>query len=188
MQHRDIPYSIELKDGYELFVRDVRNTEYSHLANKSKEEAVNALKNAKTRKALEPMLKEHRYTRIEMHVTYDISEKYEQDFVTRKFNKALEENNLPLAFAIEKYYMKRVEDGKYVKSHIDSLKIPYTQVMVPFLTNKYYMLSFFSHGLSSDDLNKVMEMPKMSPKNTIVEFNALACEILGKEITSAPSG
>jgi hypothetical protein len=186
MQNRDIPYSVGLNDGYDLFVRDVRNTEYSHLANKSKEEAVAALQNARTRKALESMLKEHRYTLIEMHVTYDVSEKYEQDFVTRKFNKALEENNFPLAFAIEKYYMKRVEDGKYNKELIDSLRIPYTQPMVPFLTNKYYMLSYFPHGLSSEDLNKVMDMPKMSPKNTIVEFNALACEVLGKEIT-APS-
>ena len=184
MQNRDIPYAIDLKDGYELFVRDVRNTEYSRLANKSKEEVQAALQNARTRKALEPMLKDHRYTRIEMHVTYDISEKYEQDFVTRKFNKAMEENNLPLAFAIEKYYMKRVEDGKYTKSLIDSMKIPYTQAMVPFLTNKYYMLSFFQHGLTSDDIAKVIDMPKMSPKNTIVEFNALACEVIGKEITS----
>lgn len=184
MQSKEIPYSIDLKDGYELFVKDVRNTSYSHLANKSKEEAIAALSNARTRKALEPMLKEHRYTRIEMHATYDISEKYEQDFVTRKFNKAMADNNLPLAFAIEKFYMKRVEDGKYQKSLIDSLKVPYTQAMIPFLTNKYYMLSFFNNGLSSNDITNVMNMPKMSPKNTIVEFNALACEIIGKDITS----
>ena len=184
MENKAIPCSIELKDGYELFVRDVRNTEYSQLARKSKEEAMAALSNARTRKALEPMLKGHRYTLIEMHATYDISEKYEQDFVTRKFNKAMADKNLPLAFAIEKFYMKRVEDGQYVKSLIDSLQIPYTQAMVPFLTNKYYMLSFFPDGLDAKAINEVTGMPKLSPKNTIVEFNALCCEIIGKDITS----
>ncbi len=182
MENNAMPCSIELKDGYDLFVQDVRNTEYSQLARKTKEEAIAALSNARTRKALEPMLKGHRYTHIEMHVTYDISEKYEQDFVTRKFNKAMAENNLPLAFAIEKFYMKRVEEGKYTKGLIDSLKIAYTAPMVPFLTNKYYMLSFFNDGLDSKAINDVTNMPKLSPKNTIVEFNALCCEILGKDI------
>ncbi len=185
MQSKAIQYSISNNDGYELFTRDVRNTEYKYLANKSKEEAKAALSNAKTRKALEPMLKEHRYALIRMNVTYDVSEKYEQDFVTHKFNKIISQNNLPMAFAIEKYYMKQVEEGKYTRALIDSLQIPSTPNMVSFLTNKYYMLSFFNNGLNADNIKKVEELPSMSPKNTIVEFNALCCEITGKDITSA---
>lgn len=185
MQTSDIQYNIELNDGYELFVKDVVNTAYKDLANKSKEEAKSALSNSKTRRDLESMLKNHRYALIRMNVTYDISEKHEQNFVTRKFNKAMEEGNLPLAFAIQKYYMKQVEENKYNRSLIDSLRIAENNPsMVPFLTNKYYMLSFFGKGLDDKTADKVIALPKMSPKNTIVEFNALCCEINDKEITN----
>ena len=186
MQTTEIQYTIELNDGYDLFVKDVQNTAYRDLANKSKEEAKSALSNSKTRRDLESMLRTHRYTLIRMNVTYDISEKHEQGFVTRKFNKIMQEGNLPLAFAIEKYYMKQVEEGKYIRPLIDSLQIPENNpAMVPFLTNKYYMLSFYDNGLNAKTVDKVIALPKMSPKNTIVEFNALCCEISGKEITSA---
>ena len=183
---KDIPYSIDLNDGWDLFMKDISsNSQYSHLAKKSKEEVKSTINgNAKIKKDLEPMLAKHRHAYIRINATYDVSTQYEQEFVTNKFNKTLAAKNLPLAFAIQKYMIKKVEDGTYVKSFIEKLEIPNTAQMLPFLTNKYYMLSFFANELSSSNIEKVIALPKMDSKNTICEFNALACSIEDVEITN----
>ena len=182
----NIPYGIDLNDGWDLFVKDIASSsQYNYLAKKSKEEVKNTLNSqGKIKRDLEPMLAKHRHAYIRINATYDVSEEYEQEFVTNKFNKTLAAGNLPLAFAIQKYMIKKVEDGKYVKSFVEALEIPNNVKMLPFLTNKYYMLSFFSGELSPENIEKVIALPKLDNKNTICEFNALASSIEGVEITT----
>ncbi len=185
MQIENIAYSIDLDDGYELLVNDLKNNkEYANLSNLSKNDLKTQLKNSKLLKNIEPILKNHRRAHITMYITYDISEKYEQGFTVNKFNKTLEKGDFPMAFAIQKFIMKRVEDGKYTKNLIDSMNIPYRANMLPFLTNKYYMLSFFKGAWSSDNMKNVIDLYKFDAKNLIAEFNALCCSVLDVEITS----
>jgi uncharacterized protein YkwD len=181
----NIPYQITLNDGWDLFLKDIVATQYKHLANKSKEEVKVTLNQSKIKKELEPMLAQHRYAYIRINATYDVSEQYEQEFLTNKFNRTLSAGNLPLAFAIQKYMMKKVEEGVYKKSLIEALEIPNTVQMLPLLTNKYYMLSFFDGGLSADNMEKVIALPKLDAKNTICEFNALACSVDDIDIANA---
>ena len=181
----NIPYSIDLNDGWDLFVKDIASSpQYSHLSTRSKEEVKTTLNQGKIKKDLEPVLAKHRHAYIRMNATYDISEQYEQEFVTNKFNRTLAAGNLPLAFAIQKYMIKKVEEGVYKKSFIENLEIPNTVQMLPFLTNKYYMLSFFDDELSPNNIESVIALPKLDSKNTICEFNALACSIEDVEITN----
>jgi len=183
---QNIPYFIDYNDGWDLFVKDIAATQYKDLAKKSKEDARSALNQGRTQKDLEAMLAKHRFANIRIAATYDISnDDYEQDFVTSKFNDVLAKGDLPLAFAIQKYMIKKVEEGKYKKAPIENLKIPMENKMIPFLTNKYYMLSFFSGGLSAANIDKVLELEKMDSKNSICEFNALACTITDGEITAS---
>ncbi len=183
---KNIPYSIHLNDGWDLFLQDIVSTQYKDLAKRSKEEVKATLSSqGKIKKDLEPMLAQHRYAYIRINATYDVSKEYEQEFVTNKFNRTLAAGNLPLAFAIQKYMIKKVEDVEYQKPLIEALEIPNTSQMLPFLTNKYYMLSFFDDGLSSDNIEKVIALPKLDSKNTICEFNALACSVEDIEITNA---
>ena len=182
---QNIPYSIDYNDGWDLFVKDVTNTQYQSLALGSKEDARVAINRGKVQRDLEPILAKHRFANIKIAATYDIStEAYEQEFVVNKFNTALAQGDLPLAFAIQKYMIKKVEEGKYTKKSIESLKIPTETKMIPFLTNKYYMLSFFSGGLSSANIDRVIDLEKMDPKNSICEFNALTCIITDDEISA----
>ena len=181
----NIPYSISVNDGWELFVKDVSSTSYSDLANKTKNEAKAVLTQSKARRDLEPMLAKHRFAYIRINATYDVSEKYEQEFVTNKFNRALAKEDLPLAFAIQKYMIKQVEEKKYSKSWIEKLEIPNTARMLPFLTNKYYMLSLFGDGLSPNNIEKVIELPKLDNKNVICEYNALASSVEDMDIESS---
>ena len=187
MQNKqNIPYTINYNDGWDLFVKDVANTPYKDLARKSKEEARAAINQGKTQKELEPMLTKHRFAHIKIAATYDISnDEYEQLFVASKFNTVLAGGDLPYAFAIQKYMIKKVEEGKYKKDLIESLNIPAGTKMIPFLTNKYYMLSFFSGGLSANNITKVIELEKSDPKNPICEYNALACTIIDADISSS---
>ena len=185
MQVENLTHKIEFSDGYDLLVNDLKNSkEHANLANLSKNDLSAQLKNAKLVKSLEPILKNHRRAHIVMYATYDISEQYEQGFVVNKFNKTLEKGDLPMAFAIQKFIMKRVEDGKYTKDLIDSMNIPYRANMLPFLTNKYYMLSFFKGAWSSDFMKNVIDLYKFDNKNLVAEFNALCCSVLDEEITS----
>jgi len=185
MQVENIVHTIKLEDGYDLLIADLKNNkEYSDLASLSRNDLKAKLRNAKLAKTLEPILKNHRRAHISMYATYDITEKYEQGFVVNKFNKTLAKGDLPLAFAIQKFIIKRVEEGMYTKDLIDSMKIPNTLSMLPFLTNKYYMLSFYDGGLSSENMKAVIDLVKFDNKNQIVEFNALCCSVLDMEIKS----
>ncbi len=181
----NIPYSIRTDDGWNLFVKDVASTSYKDLAKKSKEEAKAALSNTKTQKDLEPILASHRYAHIRINATYDVSEQYEQEFTTNKFNRTLASGDLPLAFAIQKYMIKQVEEKKYKKDFVNELEIPNTAQMLPFLTNKYYMLSLFEDELSPDNIEKVINLAKLDSKNTIADFNALVCSVEDIEITNS---
>jgi len=183
---QNIPYFIDYNDGWDLFVKDVAGTQYKNLATRSKDDVRSALNQGKTQKDLETILAKHRFANIRIAATYDISnDDYEQEFVTSKFNTVLAQGDLPLAFAIQKYMIKKVEEGKYKKNFIENLNIPTETKMIPFLTNKYYMLSFFSGGLSASNIDKVIELGKMAPKNPICEFNALACVITDDEVTAS---
>ena len=181
----NIPYSISVDDGWDLFVKDVTSTPYRDLAKRSKNEVKAVLTQAKAKKDLEPMLAKHRFAYIRINATYDVSEKYEQEFITNKFNRTLASGDIPLAFAIQKYMIKQVEEKKYKKDFVEMLDIPNTTQMLPFLTNKYYMLSLFGDGLSANNIEKVIELPKLDNKNVICEFNALASSVEDTEITNS---
>ena len=181
----NFPHNIELNDGWDLFVKDIAtSSQYSYLGKKSKED-VKATLSDRIKKDLEPMLAQHRHAYIRINATYDVSKEYEQEFVTNKFNRTLAAKDLPLAFAIQKYMIKKVEDGQYQKALIEALEIPNTAQMLPFLTNKYYMLSLFEDELSSENIEKVIALQKMDSKNAICEFNALACTVEDIEITNS---
>ena len=183
---QNIPYTIEYNDGWDLFVKDVAGTQYKNLAQRSREDARAAINQGKTQRDLESILAKHRFAYIKIAATYDIStDEYEQEFVTSKFNTALAQGDLPLAFAVQKYMIKRVEEGRYKKNFVENLNIPVETRMIPFLTNKYYMLSFFSGELTAANIDRVIALAKMDSKNPICEFNALACTIADGEISSA---
>lgn len=183
MQNKDIPYAIEQNDGWDLFVKDIPS-EYKYLTEESKTNAKNALRNSKIKSELEPILEKHRFANVKLFATYDIStNKNEQDFITNKFNRCLKNGDLAMAFAIQKFMIKRVEEGKYSRYQVQNLEIPENAKMLPFLTNKYYMLSFF--GLSDEDKQKIANLEKLDNKNVICEFNALCCNINNLEISDA---
>ena len=183
---QNISHFIDYNDGWDLFVKDVAGTQYENLAYRSKEDARAAINYGKAQRDLEPILAKHRFAYIKIAATYDISnDALEQEFVTNKFNTVLAQGDLPQAFAIQKYMIKRVEEGRYKKNFVENLAIPTELKMIPFLTNKYYMLSFFSGGLSAANIDRVIDLEKMDPKNPICEFNALACTITDDEITSS---
>ena len=185
MQVQNIVYTIKLDDGYDMLVNDLKNNkDFADLATLSRADLKAKLRNPKIAKSLEPILKNHRKAHITMYATYDISEKYEQGFVVSKFNKSMAKGDYPMAFAIQKFIMKRVEEGKYKKDLIDSMMIPYKGSMLPFLTNKYYMLSFYDGGLSSENQKMVIDLFKFDNKYLIAEFNALCCTVLDVEITA----
>ena len=181
----NIPYSISMDDGWNLFVKDVVSTPYSDLAKKTKNEVKAVLTQAKPKKDLETILEKHRFAYIRINATYDVSEKYEQEFITNKFNRVLAGGDIPLAFAIQKYMIKQVEEKKYKKNLVEALEIPNTVQMLPFLTNKYYMLSLFGNGLSPNNIEKVVELPKLDNKNVICEFNALASSVEDMDIDNS---
>ncbi len=181
IQNRAVPYSIQLNDGWELLLKDIPE-EYKNIV-KSKNEAKNALKNTKTKNNLEPILKNHRYAQVKMNVTYDVSENYAPDFMVSKFNKCMAKNDYPTAFAIQKYLIKCVEDGNCSEMSIQKMNISEDTKNLPFLTNKYYMLSVLG-ALTDEDIQKMTDLSKMDNTNIISEFNAFCCQVENMDITS----
>lgn len=181
--------TISYGDSWEEFKRDIVNhSEYYDLSF-DKETAIATLRadNGRAAKEIEEeYLSKERYAKIIFHVTYNISSKTnEQDFVIYKFNKALEEKNQSLAFAIQKYVMGEVENQRYKSSAVNKMQIPNQKAYVPFLNNKLYMQYYLEKTLQEETAKDMIKLLSYQPDNQILIYNKTVCDVYATPITSA---
>jgi uncharacterized protein YkwD len=168
--------------NWEDFKHDVKKTQHNILASMTMKEAQEYIRNYKLNKELEPILKNHRYAKINMKVTYDISGENEQPYVIRKFNNTIIAEDRILALSIEKYIMKQVLNYRYKPDVFQELAIPEKKQYAGMLMNKYWILYFTKLMTKKDFAVKVEELSELNPKNEYIAFNDLFLKVTQPKI------
>ena len=177
----NLPTSISYDDSWELFKKDVVYDEvYYDLTLMSKQEAANALKadGGKVAKILEPkFLKNHRFAKLVITITYKVDEENEQDFVVTKFNRTVAAKQWPLAMAIQQYMMKRVEAKKYNIRSVSGQEIPNRKECQALLINKAYMQNVLEGDLTDHCAQAMIEACKLNVTTPVAQFNKVTAEV-----------
>lgn len=170
------PAKILYDDGWDDFKRDlVHSSEYYDLMLGTKEQAIKKLteNGGKIAKDLEEeYLKNHRYAKIKISINYLVDEANEQNFVSYKFNTAIEEKNFPLAISIQQYIIQQVENKTYTDITIaDTMLIPEKKDYLSFLINKLYIKRFLSKTMNDELVREIESVLQMLPTDPIAHFN-----------------
>ncbi|PLX20704.1 MAG: hypothetical protein C0599_08665 [Salinivirgaceae bacterium] len=176
-QKDSIISQIKTEAAWEQFKEDIRPTQHNVLASMSLNEAQEYIRKYNLSKKLEPILKNHRYAQIDMKVTYDISGEKEQDFVVSKFNKAIEDNNLPLALSIQKYIMVKIMNGNYSMAAVFEQDIPEKSQFAVLLMNKLWLEIKGTNGSIRDYKERIAALHKLDRYNEYIAFNHALCQV-----------
>jgi len=171
LQNEDIISRVETGDNWELFKRDVMQTEFKSLASMSMEEAQSYLNKMNPDEKLETILSNHRYAQVDMKVTYYIKGKYEQQFVLNEFNKAIINRDLPLALSIQKYIFKKIINALYNTDAVFDQNIPFEPDFAGLLMNKLWLENYVSSNGLKDFESRILDLYKLNSSNDYIKFN-----------------
>lgn len=182
-QKRRLTYKTHTSDSWEMFKQDVKNSKYPEMATMSPEQVKQQLK-GRTLKDLESILAKHRFAKIVMNITYDISGKNEQEFVINKFNNAIKAGDLKMAMSVQKYIIRAVEDGNYNRKVVSDMEIPVAKQNIPFLINYYYLQNFFLENVNETMCNGVAKILEIDAKNMYAFFDQTVCKVMNAEFSN----
>lgn len=187
-QQSEIKTAIVTKENWDEFVSDLSATSNSDLAKMNINQARAEIKSRGLTKKLEPILKNHRYAKLEMFVTYDIAGDKEQAFVVSRFNKAINEGDLPKALAVQKYILKKIITEEYDEDAVNNQIIPETATYAGLMMNKIWMQKY----VNQEDLapgaycEKINILYNLVPLNNYIRFNKVYCDVVNKEFNKQP--
>lgn len=180
---KTIAFVIKYDNSWEEFKKDVVYSEsYYDLTLGTEEDAYAQLvaNKGKIAKELEEQyLKKHRFAKITLYVTYPADEQHEEDLVIYKLNNLVgkKKPNIPMAMAVQKYMMKKVEDGTYTSKSVDNVKIPQKNEFQALLNNQLYMKCLLNKEISGEMSGSVAKLEKMNALNPYVAFNKVDCDV-----------
>lgn len=181
-----IPVTSSVGDSWAQFQSEiVNNEEFFDISFMSKEEAIKKLKennNEIAKKLEKDFLSKQRYAKIIFHVSFLIDGANEQEFVSYKFNQAIEQKNLALAMSIQQYIIRQIEFQRFKNFNIDKLYVPETKQFIPFLTNNLYMQYYAAPTMEDKIQIKTKRVFNMDPKNPVSIFNMAIVDALGKPL------
>ncbi len=163
--------------NWDDFKKDIQNTQHNIMASMSMEEAQAYIRDYKINKELEPVLKNHRYAKINMKVTFDISGENERPYVLKKFHNAISEDNRIMALSIQKYIMKKVLNYQYKPDVLSQLQIPNEKKYAGMAMNKLWVQYYTKQIPKNDFIASVDKLNKLNSSNKYIAFNDLFLKI-----------
>lgn len=178
-QKGKIKTNVTTGENWEKFKQDVRGTEFENIASMSLKKAQEYISENNLDGRLEPILKNHRYAKIEMNVTYDTEGDKEEQYVLAMFNKAVRNNETDKALSIQKYLIKKIFNEEYSRTVIDSQEIPEESRFAGILMNKLCLTAYVNNDDPNDEYcKKIEDLYSKEPSNKYIYYNKLYCEIL----------
>lgn len=179
IQNSNIKKEIVTSENWDDFKKDIAGTKNDKLASMTLDEAKEFIKTNKLQKELEPVLAKHRYAQIDIDITYDVLGQKEEAYVLSRFNKAVKNNNLPLALSIQKYIFKKVLSEAYSKDAVYKQDIPMTQVFAGLLMNKLWLeMKVENEEMDEVMCDKINAIAQLDPFNTYLQYNKIFCHVL----------
>ncbi|MGE0569215.1 MAG: hypothetical protein AB7O73_14850, partial [Bacteroidia bacterium] len=177
-QQTQIKPNIETKDSWGLFMLENEDGEFAYLVDMGKEKAIKTINSdKKLQDKLEPILAKERFAQIVMDVTYDVTGDKEIKFAEISFKKALKANNFSQAYKIMEFIGKRIAEGRYPMSILDSLGIAENKIYGAFVNNQVYYKYLVQNSVDEDDLNTFDRLLKLDPNNPIYLYNQVFCQL-----------
>lgn len=187
-KYTGIPIVTSIGDSWTQFQAEiVKDEEFYYFSLMTKEEAIKKLRenNNELAKLLEKdYLSKQRFAKLVFHISFQIEGANEQEFVTYKFNKAIETKNYPLAMSIQQYIMRQMEYQRFKNFNVEKLNIPESKLFIPFLTNNLYMQYFQSTGLDEKMQTKMKKIYNMDTKNQVSNYNMAITDLFGTPISN----
>jgi len=178
MQQNKIKPTIETKDSWGLFMLENEDGKYANLVNMGKRKAINAINSdQKLMNELEPILAKERFAQIVMDVTYDVSGPKEQKFAEVSFARALKAGNYNQAYKILEFIGKRIVEGRYPESVLDSLKFAETALNAALVNNRVYYKYQKNNSVEDEDQATFERLLKIDAVNPTFTYNKVFCEL-----------
>ncbi len=163
--------------NWDDFKKDIQKTQHNIMASMSLEEAQAYIRDYKLIKELEPVLKNHRYAKIDMKVTFDISGENERPYVLKKFHNALSDGDRVTALSIQKYIMKKVLNYQYKPDVLFELQIPEKKKYAGMIMNKLWLQHYTKQITNNEFVSGVDNLYNINPENEYIAFNDLYLKI-----------
>jgi hypothetical protein len=174
MQKDKISTTILNRDSWGLFLLENEDGKFADVVNLGKQKAINRINSdKKLLEDLEPILAKERFAQIIMDVTYDLSGDKEKNFATVSFNRAARSGNSTLANNVLQFITKRIKDGKYPTTVLDSLAIPLNEKNITVLNNHIYSKYQTNNSLDDDDAQTLQAIAKLQPNNAVLQYNMI---------------
>ncbi|MCX7954439.1 MAG: hypothetical protein N3A01_04525 [Bacteroidales bacterium] len=172
-------------ENIEDFKRDIKNTQWAFLADKPIEEIKKYIQENKLQEKLEPILKNHRYARVTMDITYKLDETTEEKYVISRFNKNVKEENYSTALRIQKYIFKKIVKGVFSENAVYNQEIPEKPETAGLLMNKLWLEKY----IKKEDINekickKIEQLYKLKPSNEYIKYNYCYCRMMFENLTN----
>jgi hypothetical protein len=188
-QKPTITTEILVKENWVDFLNDISLTPYSYLADLSKEEIKEKLKNKKLASELEPYLQKHRKAVILLDLQR--KNKFENTPVNdliNQFAKSVSDKNLEEAIDIQNSIFEKIRNHELPVNYINKLEVP-AKSENSLLLNKN---SIFKYLMNEADVyntfKELTELQDFMPNDAHIKYNICALKfkvwLLGKNIVN----
>ncbi len=173
---QDFVNNIETYDAWEMFKKQVSNTERYIYGTMTKRQLIDTLNSSKSlRDEFEYILQEERVTEVRMKVTYLTEGENELPFLVHSIQKAIEKEQFGRALRIQKYAIRQCIAGKFDPNLLLRIKIPMKQEYLAMHLNNIYLESRFNKddSITPSMEAKLNELAKLEPANLLVKYDRI---------------
>ena len=191
---------ITTTNGWDIFQEQLKNDtagDYAFFVGKTFEEVQDLLKGDRAYyERLEPLLDAQRFAGITMNVTYDVTGDNEMPYVISQLNKAIEAKDGALALRIQRFAIRRIEEGKYKADPFINMAVPLEGPFVSLIVNQVYLDNKYNNdGGLDESLRPIFEdLFATAAENDFAAFNKYMLDVKfgnlqsTEEVTSTQAG
>jgi hypothetical protein len=178
-QKEIIKPTVDTRDSWGLFMLENEDGKYANLVAMGKHKAIKTINgDQKLQDELEPILAKERFAQIVMDVTYDVTTgDKEQKFAIVQFNRAVKAGNVQQALKIMEFIGKRMVEGKYPESILDSLKFDATSANNALTNNRVYYRYLKANSVDEDDEAVFDGLLKFEQAHPVFNYNKVFCQL-----------
>lgn len=177
-QKNVIKPTVETRDSWGLFMLENEDGKYANLVNMGKNKAIKTINgDQKLQDELEPILAKERFAQIVMDVTYDVSGDKEQKFSIVQFNRAVKAGKVQEALKIMEFIGKRMVEGKYPESILDSLRFEENLANAALTNNRVYYRYLKQGSVDEDDEAVFDGLLKKDQAHPVFNYNKVFCQL-----------
>lgn len=176
-QKPTIELEISSSENWVEFFNDTKGTKYDYFKDKSKNEIKAELRGSLLNE-LEPYLSKHRKAILELELEkkdnfIDLS----SEELLSRFNKAVEEDDLPQAIALQNSIFERIKSKEISPDFLTRMEVPNQIKYLTILNKNYSMRYMYQETQMLIVYKQLLELEKIAPKSKELQYNITVLKI-----------